>query len=484
MERREDTASLRRTAVRGSFFLTLRQGTALVLGTIGLLYMTRLVGPAGYGLYIAAFGVMRYLTLIGEGGVKMYLLRAPRETPMMLFHQAFWWLLMVSVVGTPLILGALYVAGHFWVRTEGFIPIAAVLCASVPLVLITYVPMALAERSLLYQRVAGVEIASQVLYYGTGILTARWGWGAWAFVSAFWAGQLTLLVGYFVATRYRPRWHWNRLLVKELLQESLKMGTAAWIYELRLLAPSMILMPLTNEIITGYYGLAYRLMSTLGFVRSAIARLSVPIYSKVQSDPQRVLEATRLSGTAQMLGLAAFYLPFVALGGVILPLVFGSKWDTRAVLLTFALISANQFFFVIFGALNQALLVARQAHALMKAGTLYIALGFPLAAALTWSVPEPYKLYGFTLALTLAYVPSYYWMMHVYTGRYLAQPHYGVNLIWAMGLSAMIFAPFTSGWSLLGAVVFLHPASRRAVREILNLIHESRATRRNVDPAE
>jgi len=90
---------LRTQAVRGSLYLTLRQGTSVLLGVVGLLFMTRIVGPEGYGIYAAAFGIFKYLTLLADGGVKMYLLRAKSDTPIEVFHQAFYWLLMVSLAG-------------------------------------------------------------------------------------------------------------------------------------------------------------------------------------------------------------------------------------------------------------------------------------------------------------------------------------------------------------------------------------------------
>jgi len=62
--------SLRTQAVRGSLYLTLRQGASVLLGVIGLLFMTRIVGPEGYGLYAAAFGIFKYLTLLAESRVK------------------------------------------------------------------------------------------------------------------------------------------------------------------------------------------------------------------------------------------------------------------------------------------------------------------------------------------------------------------------------------------------------------------------------
>jgi len=407
----------------------------------------------------------------------MYLLRAPRNVPSDLFHQAFWWLLFASLTAVPMLVLALFIAGRFWVRTEEFTPVAVALILCMPLSLLASIPMAIVERALEYRRVALVETLSQVGYYATGILLALRGWDVWAFVGAFWVGQFLIFGGYYTVARFRPRWRWEWLTIRQMTRESLKMGMAAWIYELRLLAPAIVLMPLTNETIVGYYGLAQRLTSALGFVRDAIARLSVPIYARVQDEGAKLLEVVRLSSLAQMLGLAGLYLPLIFLGSFVLPVIFGKKWDIPTVLLVFAIMAANQFFFVIFGAFNQALLVVKQTHVFAKAGGAYVICSFALSALLVILTPEPYKLQGYAVAISLAYVPTYYWMMHVNTARYIGRPRYGINLLWAAGLGAAMFAPFTGYWSLLGLLVFLHPASGRAWREIIGLLREARGAK-------
>lgn len=470
--------SLRQQAVQGTVFLVLRQMVAFGLGVAGLFYMTRVVGAEDYGLYAAAFGVSRYLGLIGDSGVKMYLLRAPQNQSTELFHQAFWWLCFASLGTVILTLPVIIILGSFWITAEGFVPVAIALMLGLPASLLASVPTAILERGLQYRQVALIEMLSQASYYGTGIMAAWRGWGVWAFVIAFWSGQVISCVGYFWSARFRPHWYWDAHTIRQMVRESIKLGSAALVYEMRLLLAPLVLLPLTNEAIVGYYSLSHRLLTTLGFVRDAVARLSVPIYARLQEQPDKLLESVRLSSLAQMLGLAGIYLPLVLLGVYVLPSVFGSKWDIPSVLLAFSVLAANQLFFVIFGALNQALLVVRQAHVFMKAGGAYIGVSAALSAGLILVAPEPYKLLAYVIGVSLAYVPTYYWMMHRSTVRYIAKPRYGMNLIWAAGLGAAMFAPFTHYWSLLGLLVFLHPASLRAAREVKALLLEARQSKK------
>ena len=61
MGRTPETESLRTKALKGGAFLTARHGAMVMLGLLGALLLTRIVGPANYGLYNAASGVFGYL---------------------------------------------------------------------------------------------------------------------------------------------------------------------------------------------------------------------------------------------------------------------------------------------------------------------------------------------------------------------------------------------------------------------------------------
>jgi O-antigen/teichoic acid export membrane protein len=465
--------SLRTQAVRGSIYLTLRQGTSVLLGVVGLLFMTRIVGPEGYGIYAAAFGIFKYLTLLAEGGVKMYLLRAKSDTPIEVFHQAFYWLLMVSLAGaavaTVLFGGAALFQSHDPLLAWTLL----VLCVNLPFAMVMQVPLTLLERALDYRSIAVIEIASQVLYYGFGIALALGGYGVWSFVGAFWAGQLVLFVGAFWYSRYRPRWHWDRGSIRALLRESFALALAAFVYELRLLLPSVVLLPLGGAQAVGHYSIAQRLLTTLGFVRDAIARLSVPLYAKAQDDTTRLLALARRSSQAQMLGLFALYFPFVLAGDKVLNLIFGGKWDTTLILHAFAILAFNQLFSVIFGAQNQVLIVMRRYSISIWASALYVVFSPILGYFMIPFTAEEQKVLAFCVAISLAYVPNYY-LMHLGTKRFLGKTDYGVNLLWATCLGLAMLAPILGYYALVSLLVFLLPQSRQQIREVVDLITQAR----------
>ena len=329
-----------------------------------------------------------------------------------------------------------------------------------------------------YRAIALTEIASQLLYYGVGIVLALQGYGVWAFTGAFWVGQLVLFGGAFWLSRYRPCWRWNAASVNTLLRESFALALAAFVYELRLLLPSVVLLPLGGAQAVGHYAIAQRLLTTLGFIRDAIARLSVPLYAMAQDDASKLLSLARRSSLAQILGLIAFYLPFVLMGDWVLKTVFGGKWDTRLILVGFAVLAFNQLFFVIFGALNQILIVRNLAKLFLWSGVWYVLFSVVLGYIVLPLTPEAQRVLAFCAVISVAYAPSYYLIMHLGTRRYLRATDYGTNLLWAGALGIALLTPLIGYYALVGLAVFLLPQNRRQLREMVELVAEARKTQR------
>ncbi|MDW8106405.1 MAG: oligosaccharide flippase family protein [Armatimonadota bacterium] len=468
--------SLRRKAVRAGVHLTLRRIGGLLLAFIGLLYLTRIIGPEAYGAFAAAAGVVGYFYTVGAQGGRFYLIRQPEGIGRHLFDLVFWWLLGVGAAAGALQLSVgmgLQAAGY---AQELFATALVAIAGTLPLGLIRGVPAALLERNLDYGKLAVIEISGQAIFYLVGIPLAWHGAGVWALILAHWSSELLQTVWLFWAARYAPRWYWNRTAFWESIQESLKMAAGAWVYELRRFGVPLVLLPLAGERAVGYYALAERLVSSLSFITTAIAQLSVPLYAKLQARPTELLRAIHLSAQAQLLGFSGFALMVVLVGQAILPRIFGSEWDIQTIILTTAAFSVHMMLFVVFGAQAQAMYVIRKTGFMLWLNVLLIACLFPFTWLFTWLTPASYKAVGFVVGTMLAHQPNHL-LLHLAMNRWIGKPIYGMNLIWAAGFGAAMFAPFTNYWSLIGLLVFLHPASIRAMREVYQLLREARGAK-------
>lgn len=475
MNRASDAESLRTKALRGGVYLTVRHGVMVVLGLLGALLLTRIVGPANYGLFNSAAGIYGYLLAIGKMGVHIYLVRERRDAPLELFHQAFWWLLGF---GTLLAIGVgvlTAVLGHYWVRAEGFIPMTLSLTALLPLALVSAVPLALLERELDYRKTTVVEIGSQVSFYLAAIPLAWSGFGAWAMVAGFWLSQGVSAAGFFAASRYRPRQYWNRSELRPMLRYGFSVALSDWILQVQNLVPSLLLLPMAGSEAVGYVALTQRFINMLAFVRDTASRLSVPAFAHVQQNSERLINAIREVMQLQTLALGTLFAVFTATAHLILPHLLGQQWDISLLLMIFSIAAVRALLSALFSIQSSALLVKKQTTLILKANTIYAVLLFVLTYIGLLVSPQEYKLLVFNWADLIAILPGY-WLRHFGVQRHIGRLRYGATLYWTGGMTAALLAPWLGWWLyLLAAALLVQPISLRQMHELYLSIRETRS---------
>ncbi len=470
--------STRAKVLQGSIYLIIRRGIGIVLSFAGLLLLTRIVGPGAYGLFTSAYGLVSYLQLIVQMGLGVYLIRSPQNTPRDYFHQAFCWLLVSSLGMTLLGVLVFSVIGHFWVRQEGFIPVVAALMLLLPVMVLPTVPMALLERELDYQRTTFVELSSQFAYYIVGIAMAWAGWGVWSLVGGFAISQLTLLLGFYGITRYRPAWCWNRAILRDMLSYSFTHALSSWLYNLRSVAPSMILLPFAGKEAVGYFSLAMRFLSVLNFASEALGRITIPAFARIQHDLPKLRNVVTEGMYLRLLATGMFYVGFIAIAGWVLPFILGKRWDIEKLLWMFPILAVPFLIKAITGILASALHVIRRSSAVAWASLFYILIYFASAWILVRAFEEPYNLYGFGFAEWLAMI--HFLVLHRAFKQAVGTPRYTLAMLWLIGYTFALFAPIVSWWLALAMVpFFLNPISIRTFR---TLIQQIRVIKRAVPP--
>lgn len=462
-----DTSGVRRQVIQGGIYLTLRRLFGMVLGVFGILLITRLIGPAAYGLFASASGVFYYLQYVGLMSLDVYLIRSPGEAGASRFHLAFWWLLGVGIVGAVLVSLGILAVGHFWVRTEGFVPVALALCLGLPVALAGSVPRSLLEREFRYAAIAKIDMLSQLGYYLTGITLAWRGLGVWALVGAFWMGQILAVVGALLASRYQPRWYWNREEFVAMLRYGVETTIPGWLYTLRFLGPSLVLLPLAGKEAVGYFSLCVRFLDMLSFVRESLGRVAIPAFARIRGDAERLTRAVNEAMTLSLPTLGVFFVGFLWAAPVVLPSLLGTRWDVAVLAPAFAGLAIRYLLSSFYSLQATALQVIGKTRVLILTHALYIPLYFALTALGTALAPVEWKLLAFVagelVAHTIVYVGSH-WGFRRYVGR----PNYLVAYLWTLGFSSWLLAPLIGwGWVGVGGLFFVHPASLRALRRAL-----------------
>ena len=318
--------NLRDLAVRGGASLVVRQGLGIFVSTVGLILLTRALGPEAYGLWAATFGIYSYFSGLSRWGVDIYLIRRKEEPQPQDYNQAFSLLLLAGLGSAGLAILALPLLEH-WVRLEGFAPIAITVFAGLPLPLLGLVPLARLERALDYRKIALIELSGQIAIYVVALPLAYQGLGPWSPVAGVWASQLLTLGLLYRISGYRPRLHWESTRVRSVLAYGVGFSASEGLWNLANLVNPLIVGRYVGAEAVGQVALAARLVEHVGSMISLPAeRLSIPVFARIQEDRARVMRALDRGTSLQLMALGPL-LAGVGLGAPwVLPLLLGPSW--------------------------------------------------------------------------------------------------------------------------------------------------------------
>jgi O-antigen/teichoic acid export membrane protein len=317
-------SSLRRAVYRGGGYLAFRQGVGLVLSIGGVLLLTRLLGPAQYGLYAAALTLQLFAQILAGWGVGTYLVRRSGEDREEDYHHAFSFLLVAGLAAVAVTVLSLPLIERFS-RLELGLP-ALVLFLAIPVQLATAVPMARIERALDFRSVARVELAGQAAFVLVSVGLAAAGFGVWAPVIGYWVQQVTHAVGYFAAAGYRPRWAWSAAANRAMLGFGSGYSTSLCVWQARRLVNPLIVGRYLGSEAVGYVAVATQIASQLAFVVGAAWRLSTAALARLQHDRQRTANAITEGMYLQALAVGPPLVAFGWIGSWLVPQVFGESW--------------------------------------------------------------------------------------------------------------------------------------------------------------
>ncbi|MFO7271326.1 oligosaccharide flippase family protein [Sphaerobacter thermophilus] len=318
--------SLREQALRGGAYLAVRQGISLFISLGGVLLLTRLIGPASYGLYAGSLGIVSVLTLIGRLGINVFLIRCPEPPDQHMYNQATT-LLLLS--GLALALGGVALPPLFAGRllSPDFVPPLQVMAAVSPIALVTMPALAKLERDLNYRAVALIELAGQIAHYTVSLPLAALGAGVWSPVAGHVTWQVLLLVWVYRASGLRPRPTWSRVLVAEMLRFGVGQTTSVGVRRLRDLINPLVVGHFFGPEGVGYVALAIRFGEVLSFFREVSGRVSIAVLAKVQDDYSRLRRGVEEAMTLQVLAVGPFLCGFSLVAIPLVPLLFGARWE-------------------------------------------------------------------------------------------------------------------------------------------------------------
>ncbi len=458
---------LKEKIMKGGAFMAGRQLISMGLSLIGVLIITRVIGPEKYGAYAAALGIYQYVQNLGQAGIGVYLVRSHAQPEPREYHAATTLLLLLSSLLALIVTGGIGLLDA-WVNVAGMRDILLVLMLPLLAQTMAVAASARLERELNFRRVAIIEIGGQLLYYAFALPLAIAGFGAWSLAIGWCMQQLAMCIAFHIAAGYVPKLVWDTARMRQMLKFTAGFSVANWLWQLRTLVNPLIVGHFLNAEAVGQVGIAIRLMELLAFIKTVAWRLSIAALAKIQHSKEKLTEAITHGMQLQMLALGPVLVGFGWFGDWILPRLFGERW--LPVMELYPYLALSYLTNAQFNMHSSALYVLQRNREV----SLFHIVHMLLFAGVTWVSVERVGLIGYGYGEIAALTG--YGVIHMFVTRAIGRPDYRISGLWWLGLALGLFWRQLGLWAVAAPfLALLSPPSLKQLREYYRLIRRKNA---------
>jgi len=333
MNQTELPGTLARKSVINLGWLTATHYALIVIGFGVSILLARLLSPTDFGTVALASSIGDIIfTLLAGWSFSLTVLQDQERTPD-LESSAF---VLTCLVGLGVLLLSLLIApilGNIY-RDNTIGIVFLIFTAGNCLQLLAGYWGMLLERALNYRRHASVNFIAQTLGMASGVIMALRGWGLWSLVLPTLVMNTGLLIGMGVSTRFRASFCLSGAAVRRLFHMGARWLVSQWLEFAFIRFDNFVIGSFIGRQQLGYYNRAYN-TAELG-VRAAVpiaTTYSMPLYSRLQSDRQRLSVSFKYLSTVIMALSGVIALCWLTLSSPIVRLLYGEKWLLAAPIL-------------------------------------------------------------------------------------------------------------------------------------------------------
>lgn len=321
----QGAGQLGRTAAHGAAAIAVSQGVKLGTQILSVAILARLLTPTDFGLVASIAPLTAFVVLFQDLGLQQAIIQR-REIGQEQLSPAFWFTVLLGLVCAGILAAAAPGVAAFF-RDGRLVALTLATTPSLLLASIGSVPTALLNRGMRFRMLSLIDIAASLAVFVAAIAGAWLGARYWALIIGTLAGNIVTLVGVWRAARWWPGRPSPRLPERSMLRFGANLTGFTFMNFLARNLSHVLIGRFAGAAALGYYDRAYKLLLfPLYNVNVPIARIAVPLLSRIEADKPRLRDAY-LRITAQVAlvtipGMAAL----VATSGETVDLLFGPGW--------------------------------------------------------------------------------------------------------------------------------------------------------------
>lgn len=316
----------RRMVLASGGKLSVRNFLELCIAIGGNILIVRFLGLKLYGLQgVSAFFISLLLS-IADPSIGLYLIRTAGKLDERRAGTAF---LMLATLGAGTFLGGTLLVGPalaWWYHDTWLFWLICGSAAGILLTGLGRLPMVLLERDMKYGLLSGIELAGIVGYYLPAALGAYLGFGV---ISLIVGDLCKSILNCALAWRMKPKEFrvrpiWDREIAREILAFGIPTSVSGWIWMLAAAINPVLIGKWLGLEAAGLVRLAQGICNQLSFFSSIIARLSLNVFGKIQTESDRVLRALDQSALYNYFLLTMPLFLFAGIASWAVPFLYGS----------------------------------------------------------------------------------------------------------------------------------------------------------------
>jgi O-antigen/teichoic acid export membrane protein len=475
-----EASVIRKRASVALVVLALRTAALQLVTLGGQVALARFLEPGDFGVYAILRFALTFFVFFGDvglGGALIQKREAPTETEV---SSVFTLQLLLAGGIVILVWASAGLVDHVWKDLPTSGPwLLRVLALDLMLTALRTVPSILMERSLQFTRLAILDVALSVTFFGSAVTLANMHFGSKALVIAVVLQGIVGVVLAFALHPFRPRLR----LDKAALAPIVKFGIPFQLTQL---------IGFLNGAVTPIYAGAALGARSLGLLNWAqdtayfplkavevVSRAGFPLYSRLQADSRALGESFGRAVHLCAIATAFFVALFFSMGANVIHLVFSDKWlPALPLLYIYSGTIAIGFYAPIIGAVLNA---TGRPGLLFRLSCIWVALAWaavPLTTA-RWGLTG--YAYGYCIHVVFGNI-----LMLALTPRLVPHARLLRRFVGPICVGLVVYAAgrfVFSGWATTGvrflasllALVLLHLGlllllDRRGIRDALSLL--------------
>ncbi|WP_392531334.1 lipopolysaccharide biosynthesis protein [Nostoc sp. C117] len=325
MQSPKDSSNLRKQAVKGVFWSALDSWGRQIISLGVFLILARLLGPETFGIVALSTIFLNFLQVFLDQGLSQAIVQR-EDLEKEHLDTAFWTNLGVSGLAAILSIACAGLIAELFKEPQ-ITPIIRYLSLGFIISAFSSVQEAIFQRKLAFKSLAIRSLIAVIIGGIVGVTMAFMGFGVWSLVGQQLTNSLIQVLVLWWVSDWRPGLRFSPKHFKELFAFGVNVMGINLFNFLSRRSDDFLIGYYLGSIALGYYTVAYRLLLILTqLLTSVIVKVSLPAFSRLQSEPERLRNA--LYKGIQLTSLITFpgFMATVILAPEIVTVVFGQKW--------------------------------------------------------------------------------------------------------------------------------------------------------------